>query len=80
MVLDHIPQGTGAIIVAAPVANPQLLRYRDLHMVNIGSVPQWLHQGVCKTESHNILYRLFTQVMVYPVDLLFGKDAGQQLV
>src|SRR4051812_32124517 len=80
MVLHHIAQGTRTIVIIATLAHAQLLGYRYLYVFNIVTVPYRFQYRVSKTESHNILYRFFTQIMVYAVYLLFIVNTAQQFI
>ena len=46
-------------------------------MIDEVAVPDRLEQTICKAEGENVLRRLFAQEVVYPEDLIFGKDLVQ---
>ena len=47
-------------------------------MIDILAVPKRLEQHVAKPHSHQVLYRLFAQIVVDPVDLAFVEILGQR--
>ena len=75
MVLDHVPCQSGLFVVGATVLNPQVLRYRDLNVLNVAVIPERLIDAVGKSKHNQVLHRLLAQVVVDAVDLLFLKDA-----
>ena len=74
MVLDHVAQGAGAIVVAATVADAQAFRNRDLHVVDVTTVPDRLHDAVGEAEDEDVLDGLLAQVMVDAVNVVFAED------
>lgn len=80
MVLDHVPQGTGVVIVAAPGFNAQPFSQGNLDIFNRVGVPNPLKQGVAKTQGQDILHHFLTQVVVDPEDLVFSKRIADLLV
>ena len=78
MVLNHVAQGTRAFVIPSASFESHRFGRRNLHVLNVAPVPDRLKEGVGKPQGQNILYRFFTQVMVYPVNLLFGKKPAQQ--
>jgi hypothetical protein len=49
-------------------------------MVQVVSVPDWFEYDVGETKNEKILNRLFSQVMIDTVDLVFFKDGIHLLV
>src|SRR5262249_51513155 len=74
MVLEHIPQHPGSIIITGPAAQPHLLRDSYLDVVDIVPIPQWFKDSIGKTKNQQVLNCLFTQVMVNAVNLAFLKN------
>ena len=48
MVRYHVAHGAGCIIEAATVAYCQGFRNRDLYMVDVMTIPNWLEQPICE--------------------------------
>lgn len=59
------------VVVSGSVADRNSFRRGDLHVVHVLPVPDGLEYPVAKSEHQDILHRLLTQVMVYPVYLFF---------
>src|ERR1035438_9773285 len=47
------------------------LGIRDLHMVDIPPVPDGLEDSVVEAEDHYVLHRLFAQIVIDAIDLVF---------
>ena len=73
VVRDHISQCTRRIEISAPLLDTHRLCIRDLHMVDVTAVPDWLEDGVIETKHHDVLDGFFSQVVIDAIDLLFGK-------
>src|SRR5258708_33916392 len=80
MVLHHISQRAGALIVPSPVFDPELLTSRDLDMINITVVPQILEKSIRKSEHHNVLGRFFAQIMVDAEGVLLSEPVVDHTV
>jgi hypothetical protein len=80
VILDHIPQRPGFVVVLTPVLHIHRFSYRYLHIFDVIAVPERFKNGVGKPECQDILHGFFSQVMVDPVDLVFLKTFGQLLV
>ena len=64
MVLNHVARGSYAVVVTGPATNSDIFCHRDLNVVNVVGVPQGFEQLICKTQSENVLHRLFAEVVV----------------
>ena len=73
MVRDHVPKGTGRIVIAAALFNAEIFRDSDLHMVDEIAVPDRLENAVAETKDQNVLHRFFAEIMVDAIDLVFRK-------
>src|SRR5688572_17529219 len=73
MILNHITQGSAAVVIAAPLTYAYLFGETNLHMINVLVVPQWFKHIIGKAKRHYVLHRLFSEVMIYAIQLLFGK-------
>ena len=80
VILHHVPQGPGVVIIVGPVAHPVGLRHGDLHVVDVVAVPDGLEQGVGKAKGQDVLDRLFAQIVVDAKNLGFVKDLPQGAV
>ncbi len=80
MILDHIAQCAGMVVVLAPMLHPDLFGDGDLHMVDVVPVPYGLEEEVGKTKGQYVLDRLFAQVMVNTIDLGLVQKFSQGAV
>ena len=78
MILDHVAQGPGLIIIMAPVFHADLFGHGDLDMIDVASVPDRLKQGIGKAEGQDILDGLLTQIVVDTKNLGFVKDPASE--
>lgn len=74
MIGNHVPKGTGPLIISPPLFHTYCLCSCDLHVVNILPVPDRFEDPVSETECNNVLYSFFAKVMVNPIDLLFMEN------
>ena len=77
MVLHHVAQRAGLLVIPAALAHAQLLADRDLEVIDGFAVPEPLEDGVREPEHQDVLHRLLAQVMVDAEDLLLAGVAGQ---
>ena len=73
MILHHVAQRAGAIVIAAAVFHAHLFGHRDRHVVHVAPVPDRLEQRIGETERQNVLHGLLAQVMVDAEDLRFAR-------
>ena len=76
MVLEHVAHGARLFVIPGAVLDPNALRGRDLHVVNIAAVPQRLENVVRQPKDQDVLHRLFTKVMIDAVSLSLGKHVS----
>ena len=74
MILNHVAQGAGLFVISAAAFDADGLGGRDLHEIHVTSIPQRLEDAIPETESQDVLYCLFTQVVIDSVDGVFVKD------
>src|ERR1700761_5950924 len=70
MILYHIPQCATAVIIPPTLAHTYLFGNADLNMIDIVFIPERFEDVVRKTEGHDVLHHLFSQVMIDMIDLL----------
>ena len=80
MVLQHVAQRAGAVVVIGTVLDADRLGHGDLHMVDEVAVPQGLDQRVGKTEHQQVLHRLLAEKVIDAVDLLLVEMLVQQAI
>ena len=74
MVLDDVTGRADAVVVARPAADPDVLRHRDLHVVDEAAVPDRLVERVGEAQREDVLDRLLAQVVVDPEHRLGRED------
>ena len=72
MVLDHVAQHAGLVVVAAALADVDFLGHGDLHVVDVVAVPHRLENRVGEPQHEQVLHRLFAEIVVDAVDLLLA--------
>ena len=77
VILDHVAQRAGFLVVGAAAFDADRFRGGDLHVVHVAPVPQRLEDAVAEAEGQNVLHGLLAQVVIDAVDLGFGEDLVQ---
>src|SRR5208283_659752 len=80
MVGNHVAESAGGFIEAAAMLDPDGFGGGNLDMVDVMAVPERFDDVVGEAEDHDVLDRLFAEVMVDAVDLLFGEDLLEVVV
>ena len=81
VVLQHVRERAGLVVVGGPAAlHAQLLGHGDLDQLDVLPVPQRLEDGVVEAEPEDVLDRLFSEVVIDPVDLELAQVVVQVLV
>src|SRR5579871_5062820 len=71
MVRDHVAQSARLFIVKATLFDTNSFSHRDLNVINIAPVPDWLENAVPETKHHDVLDCFLAQVMIDAIDLPF---------
>ncbi len=80
MVLDHVAERAGLVVVAAPPLDADRLGHGDLDVIDHRAVPQGLEQAVGEPQDHQVLDGFLAEIMVDPEDLLLGEDPADRIV
>lgn len=80
MVLDHISEGSGGVVIGAAFFDSHGFACGDLDVIDEAVVPEWFEDGVCEAQHHDVLGCFFTQVMVDAVDGVFLEDIANGFV
>ena len=80
MVLDHVTQRTGLVIIVRAALKAEILGHCDLDMVNIIARPEGLEQHVGKPQDHQVLHRLLAEVMVDAKDLALSEHSPDTVI
>ena len=73
MVLEHVPQYSGLVIISSSVFDAECFGGRYLDMIYMVSVPKRFKNRVGKPEKEYILDGFFPEVMIDTEDLVFSK-------
>src|SRR5258706_5202942 len=73
MAPNHVAHRTDRIVEASAPLDPDGFRYRDLDMIDALAVPYWLKDAVSEAQHHDVLDRLFPEIVVDSVDLVFAQ-------
>ena len=74
MVLDHVPEDAGRLVVGPPILDADRFRHRELDVVHVGAVPDRLEEAVGEPEHHDVLDGLLAEIVIDPVDLGLLED------
>ena len=74
MVLEHVAQHAGGIVVVGAAADVDLLGHGDLHVVDVVAVPDRLEDRVGEPQHEDVLDRFLAEIVVDAVDLLLVED------
>ena len=69
MVLHHVAQRAGLLVVAGARADAFFLGDRDLHVVDVLLIEQRLEDAVREAQHQDVLDGFLAEVVVDPVDL-----------
>jgi hypothetical protein len=80
MILEDVTDGADLLIEAATPADPEILSHRDLHVVDVVSVPEGLQERIGEPEVQQILDGLFPKETIDAVDRGLRKDRVQRVI
>ncbi len=74
MVLHHVAQRAGVVVIVAAALQPDRLGDGDLHVIDDIAVPQPLEDRVGEAQRQQVLHRLLAEVVVDAEGLRLGED------
>ena len=77
VILDHVAQRAGFLVVGAAALHADRFRGGDLHVVDVAPVPQRLEDAVAEAERQDVLHGFLAEVMIDAVDLGLVERAVQ---
>ena len=80
VVLHHVAQRAGAVVVAAAAADAERLGGGDLHVVDAVGVPERLEERVGEAGDQQVLDALLAEVVVDPEDLVLLEHGADRVV
>ena len=78
--MDHVPQRPGAVVIAGPALEGQVLVEDDLHFCYVPTVPDGLQEVVGKAEAQDVQDGGLAQEMVHAVDVVFRHEGQERAV
>jgi hypothetical protein len=78
VVLDHVAHGAGIVVIFAAPAHADGFGHGDLDVIDILRVPERFEQDIGEAHRHQVLDGFLAQIMVDPVDLIFGEMPRQR--
>ncbi|MNN58353.1 hypothetical protein D3C81_1733980 [compost metagenome] len=80
MVLAHIAQCSGMIVISAALFHSYGFTESDLNVGDMLIVPQRFKERIGKTDHFDVLHHFLAQIVVDPVDLFFLEHLADLLV
>ena len=74
MVRHHVAQRAGLIVIAAAHLDAQRFGHRDLHMVDVTTIPDRLEDAVAEAKDQDVLNGFLPEVVINPIDLMLLHD------
>ena len=71
VVLHHVAQRAGFVVVRPAAFDANRFGHGDLHVVDVRGVPQRLEQRVREAQRQQVLHRFFAEVVVDAEHLVF---------
>ena len=80
VVLHHVTQRARRVVVSGTALHTQRFGHRDLHMVDMGGVPHGLEQGIGEAQRHQVLHRLFAEIVIDAVNLRLADNLPDRVI
>ena len=80
MILHHVPECSGVFVITGSGAQALLFAHGNLHVVDVFMIPDGLEDTVGEPEHHDILHRLFPEIMIDAIDLGFFEYVADRRI
>ena len=80
VIRHHVAQRAGMLVIISPHFHAEFLRYRHLHVIHVAAIPNRLENAVREAERQNVLNRLFPEIMVDTVNLVFTQHLADFMI
>ena len=80
MILQHVAQGAGLVVIAATSSDAERFGRGDLNMVDPAGIPQRLQQRVREPRDEQVLHAFLAEVVVDPEDLPLLEHGANRVV
>jgi len=74
MILHDIPDNPELVEVATSTMRTKRFLESDLHGSDIVPVPRWIKYAISESQTHQILYHFFAQIMIDTINLFFAEQ------
>jgi hypothetical protein len=61
---NHVAQRPSFVKVSSPLFHSHRFGVRDLHVVDVATIPDWFKDGIVEAENHDVLHGLLAQVVI----------------
>src|ERR1044071_4242844 len=80
MVLKHVADHAGLLIVTTAIFHADRFRRGDLYVIHVAAVPDRLEHRIGETKDHDVLYGFLTEIVIDAVDLPFVQHLVDALI
>src|SRR5262245_18315282 len=80
MILHHVTQSSGILVVASTGADAFVLSHRNLHMIDVFLIPQRFEDGIGKAHDQEILDSFLAEVVIDTKKLALVDDLRQSVI
>src|SRR6266550_1628434 len=80
VVLDHVADHAGFVVITAAALNANGLGVGDLDVIDVLAVPERLENTVGKPKHQQVLNSFFAEVMIDAINLVLFKNSSQFVV
>ena len=79
VVLEHVAEAAGFLVVPAPMLHAQRLGGRDLNVIDVLTIPDRLDDRVGKPKGEDVLDGVLPEIVIDPIDLFLVKGPFDRL-
>lgn len=80
MVLNHVSEGTGGVVIRASFFHAHWFARGDLDVIDESMIPEWLKNGIGEPQHHDVLGGFFAEVVIDAVDGVFVENVAHCLI
>src|SRR5436190_18520302 len=80
MILKHITNYSGILVITAARHHTDVFHCGDLDVVDPLAIPEWLEDRVGEAQYQHVLHGLLAQVVIDAEDLVLGEEAEDELI
>ncbi len=80
VVLHHIAERAGLLVVPRARSDALFLGHRDLHVIDVSLIEERLENAVCEPQDEDVLDRFLAEIVIDAEDLPFVEHFGDRIV